>query len=160
MNAPGSDINEICQKVTAILYDHPYLPPKRPAAESLGRIVMESGIETAENSYQNLKTKQAADYDFNENEFNNLGYYLLGLTKYKEAIAVFKWNVNDHPTSANTYDSLAEAYMTAGDKENAVFYYTMALEKLEQDTNITPAFRQQLRDGATEKLKRLKETKQ
>jgi len=160
MNAPGANINEICQKIIAILYDYPYVPPKKSVAATLALVIMESGIESAEKTYQKIKTDESAIYDFNENEFNNLGYYLLQRAKYIEAIQVFKWNTDASPTSVNTYDSLAEAYLLSGDKINAIFYYTKAIEMLEQDKNITPAFRQQLREGATEKLKQLNDSRE
>jgi CubicO group peptidase (beta-lactamase class C family) len=156
MNAPGANIDEICQKVTAILYDHPYLPPKKSAAETLARMIVESGTETADKFYQKIRTAEGDNYDFSENEFNNLGYQLLGQNKNKEAIRVFKWNMDAHPASANTYDSLAEAYMTAGDKENAIFYYNKALEMLDKDINIAPTFKEQLRTGAKKRLRQLK----
>ena len=46
-----------------------------------------------------------------------------------EAICVFKLNVSLNPDSGNVYDSLAEAYMKAGDKEHSVVNYKKALEK-------------------------------
>ncbi|MEO0339375.1 MAG: alpha/beta hydrolase-fold protein [Bacteroidota bacterium] len=44
-----------------------------------------------------------------ENQINQLGYQLLNNKEYAVAITVFKENVKNHPESANTYDSLAEA---------------------------------------------------
>jgi CubicO group peptidase (beta-lactamase class C family) len=160
MNAPGADINEICQKVMAILYDHPFLPPKKSAADFLADDILNNGLDSAEKTYRRIKSTETTIYDFSENEFNNLGYNLLGEKKYREAIRVFTWNMDAHSASANTYDSLAEAYMLSGDKENAIFFYSKVLEMLDQDTRITPAFRKQLHDGAKEKLKGLKEQRE
>ena len=44
-----------------------------------------------------------------------------------EAIEVLKLNVEAHPESANVYDSLGEAFMKNGDKENAVINYKKSL---------------------------------
>ena len=41
---------------------------------------------------------------------------------------LFKLNVIAYPESANTYDSLGEAYMTNGDKELAMKNYKKSLE--------------------------------
>jgi len=40
--------------------------------------------------------------------------------KVKEAIEVFKLNVEAYPESFNVYDSLGEAYMVNGDKDLAI----------------------------------------
>jgi tetratricopeptide (TPR) repeat protein len=61
------------------------------------------------------------------------------------AIEVFKMNVEMNPQSANAYDSLGEAYMKAGDDENAIKNYEKSLE-LNADN-----------DNAKKMLKKLKE---
>ena len=71
----------------------------------------------------------------NENQVNRLGYWLLGKRKFKEAISVFKMNVEDFPNSANVYDSLGEAYMVAGDKAQALKNYQKSLELDPKNTN-------------------------
>jgi tetratricopeptide (TPR) repeat protein len=68
-----------------------------------------------------------------ENELNAHGYQLLARNKVDEAIAVFKKNASDHPDSWNAHDSLAEAYMTAGDTANAVKFYKKALSMVKDD---------------------------
>lgn len=70
-----------------------------------------------------------------EGDLNNLGYTLLAQKKIDEAIATFKRNVEAHPKSWNVYDSLAEAYMTKGDKAAAVENYTRALAMVKDAAN-------------------------
>lgn len=114
-------------------YD-PYNPhPKRPVAEALLPIITEKGIESALQSYRTLK--QSSDYYVSESQLNALGYRLLGTKKVREAIEIFKLNVEAYPQSANVYDSLGEAYMTNGDKELAVRSYQRAVELNPQNTN-------------------------
>jgi len=114
-------------------YD-PYDPhPRRPLAETLLQLIMEKGIEQALQSYSALK--QAKDYYVTESQFNSLGYRLLGMKKVREAIEIFKLNVEAYPQSANVYDSLGEAYATSGDKELAVKNYRRAVELNPQNTN-------------------------
>ncbi|MBS1597504.1 MAG: DUF2911 domain-containing protein [Bacteroidetes bacterium] len=62
-----------------------------------------------------------------ENELNNYGYTLLGNKEYDKAIEVLSMNTKKHPTSANTWDSLGEAYATKGDKKNAIASFKKAL---------------------------------
>ncbi|MBT8400478.1 MAG: c-type cytochrome [Rhodothermia bacterium] len=68
-----------------------------------------------------------AAYDFGENSLNALGYALLGQNEVEAAIAVFRLNVEKFSESANVYDSLAEAYMTAGNNRLARIYYEKSL---------------------------------
>src|ERR1044072_5179883 len=54
-----------------------------------------------------------------EAELNRLGYQLLRSGHPKEAIEIFKLNVEAYPQGFNTYDSLAEAYMSINERELA-----------------------------------------
>ncbi|HEX4460541.1 MAG TPA: DUF2911 domain-containing protein, partial [Polyangia bacterium] len=47
----------------------------------------------------------------NENELNNYGYALLNQKRVDDAIAVFQKNVQQHPESENTYDSLGDGFL-------------------------------------------------
>jgi tetratricopeptide (TPR) repeat protein len=65
-----------------------------------------------------------------EAELNTYGYTLmLQYNDIDKALDIFKINVDKHPDSWNVYDSLGEAYGKKGDKENAVKYYSIALQK-------------------------------
>jgi hypothetical protein len=63
-----------------------------------------------------------------EGEFNVKGYRLMNAGKIKEAVKVFKKNVELFPQSANVYDSLGEACMKNDEKELAVKNYKKSLE--------------------------------
>jgi len=58
-----------------------------------------------------------------EPDLNRLGYQLAGIRRMSDAIAVLAQNVADHPASANTYDSLAEVYDQAGERDKAIANY-------------------------------------
>ena len=72
-----------------------------------------------------------------EADINAYGYELVGAGKVDEAIAIFRKNVADHPTSWNTYDSLGEALALKGQTAEAVTQYTKALQMVGDDTNKT-----------------------
>ncbi|MCO6476402.1 MAG: serine hydrolase [Phaeodactylibacter sp.] len=59
---------------------------------------------------------------------NRLGYRLLNQENARDAIEVFRANTELYPDEANPWDSLAEAYLRAGDKAMALKYYRKALE--------------------------------
>ncbi|HEV2148347.1 MAG TPA: serine hydrolase [Longimicrobiaceae bacterium] len=87
---------------------------------------------------------QAGDADpLTEAEVNRLGYALLGRGRVPEAVEVLRWNVEDHPGSANVHDSMGEAYARAGDRQRAARHYRRALELDPQNA------------GAAEMLRRL-----
>lgn len=59
---------------------------------------------------------------------NRLGYTLLNLKKTPEAIKVFQLGIEFYPQSANVYDSLGEAFMKNGMKQEAIKSYRRSLE--------------------------------
>jgi len=63
-----------------------------------------------------------------EAAINAMGYRYLGEEKYDVSIAIFRYNVNRYPESWNVYDSLGEALMNAGKKEEAIRNYKKSLE--------------------------------
>jgi CubicO group peptidase (beta-lactamase class C family) len=133
-NSGGTNLSEMSQGITNILYDKPYKLPKKSLAEMVYKIVKEKDIETAVKKYYELK-KDVDSYNLNEREFNNLGYFFLSREKTKEAIEIFKLNVEAFPESSNTYDSLGEAYMKNGDKELAIKNYKKSLDLDPTNTN-------------------------
>jgi imidazolonepropionase-like amidohydrolase len=108
---------------------------RQPIGELLFKTIQEKGIEEAVKQYRELKSTQPAAYDFQENEFIGLGYHLLSMKKWTEAIEIFKLSVEAYPQSYNTYDSLAEAYMDNGDKELAIKNYKLSLQLKPDNTN-------------------------
>ena len=62
-----------------------------------------------------------------ENKINNAGYQLLGSGQVQEAVFVFQMITEFFPDSANAWDSLAEGYLKAGDKEKATEFYNKAI---------------------------------
>ena len=105
-------------------------------------------ISEAIEGYRKIKKNQPGNASVAENRINNLGYTLMRQKKLPEAIALFKVNVEFYPNAWNTYDSLAEAYMTNGDKDLAIANYKQSLELNPQNSN-----------GA-EMLKKLESSKQ
>jgi CubicO group peptidase (beta-lactamase class C family) len=71
---------------------------------------------------------QLKDGTISEDSINSAGYLLLEQKKYADAIAVFTRNTELHPQSANTWDSLGEAYVNAGQKDQAIQSYEKALQ--------------------------------
>ncbi len=102
---------------------------RKSIAETLSGTISSSGIDAAIKQYRDLKAATGPlNYNFDEGELNGLGYRLIRGKKYAEAIRIFQLNIEAYPNSSNAYDSLAEGYMKAGDKAQAVTYYRKAIE--------------------------------
>jgi tetratricopeptide (TPR) repeat protein len=118
-----------------------------PRYDSPGRTLLKAIIEKGASeplkNYQATRRQNPAG-NIAEAEINLIGYRLLELKKVDDAIAVFTQNTVDFPKSWNAWDSLAEAYMTRGDNENAIKYYERSLELDPNNKN------------AVEQLKKLK----
>ena len=116
-------------------------PPVNSISSPLRRTLRERGVEAALAQYRELRKSQPGRYDFGEPELNTLGYELLFTGRVKEAVEIFKLNVEMYPQGFNTYDSLAEAYLAAGERVLAVKNYQRSLELNPQNTNATAALK-------------------
>lgn len=124
----AQNLGRLVDSITNILYDQPYNLPKMSFVAALEKTIREKGIEAGIAEYRNLKATQAATYDFGEPELNTLGYQLLRGGKPKEAVEIFKLNVETYPQAFNTYDSLAEAYLNINERDLAIQNYKKSLE--------------------------------
>jgi CubicO group peptidase (beta-lactamase class C family) len=105
---------------------------KSPGKRLYNEVIAKGAVEALRDYRERRKTaKEALD----ENQMNRLGYNLMTAKRVKDAIEVFKLNVEDYPQSANVYDSLGEAYMENGDKELAIKNYQRAVELDPKNTN-------------------------
>jgi hypothetical protein len=86
-----------------------------------------------------------------EQTINYLGYYLLGRKENEKAVEIFSYNIKRFPKSFNAHDSLGEAYMIMGDKENAIKYYKLAVELNPGDT----AYAKRVLENSKDKLREL-----
>ncbi len=86
------------------------------------------GIDATIDKYKKVKSTQSNDYFFSEGSLNRFGYELLQSDKVKEAIEIFKLNVEEYPESGNVFDSLGEAYMVDKNTELAIKNYEKSLE--------------------------------
>src|SRR5262245_56579639 len=96
--------------------------------EELAEQYRAKGIDAAINHYQELKKNyfDRGAYDFSERSLNSFGYDLLD-KDYSAAIRIFTLNTQMFASSANVWDSLAEAQLRAGNSKLARRYYETSL---------------------------------
>lgn len=120
------------QPAFAWIRNESYKSPRR----TLLRNIVADGAEAALMKYREWRKGRPPSELMNEGEMNRFGYELLfALKRVKDAIEVFKLNVEDYPQSANTWDSLAEGYMVDGNKELAIKNYKRSIELDPKNTN-------------------------
>ena len=93
---------------------------------------------------------------FPEGELNQFGYDLLQQGKAEDAIVLFRMNVDAYPESANTYDSLSDAYLAAGRRDEALKFAEKALQVLASDTRTPEEFKARIRESAEGKISELR----
>lgn len=118
-----------------------YRSPSRVLLKS----ILANGAGPALQEYREWRKGKAPAEVLNEAQVNRLGYDLKGARRLKDAIEVFKLNVEDYPQSSNVWDSLGEAYLDDGNREQAIRHYERAVE-------LDPK-----KESAIEALKKLRE---
>jgi len=89
------------------------------------------GLNAVQAHYKKIAKKFGFEVQVPEGLINNLGYSALGNKKFDQAIEAFAYNVQMYPSSANVYDSLADAQENKGELNKAHKNYSKALELAE-----------------------------
>ena len=131
----SQNTGRLSETITSVLYNQPYELPKMSIVSRLEKTINDKGVAAGIAEYRDLKAKESATYDFSEPELNNLGYRLLRAGKQKDAVEIFKLNVEMYPQGFNTYDSLAEAYESVNERELAVTNYKKSIELNPKNTS-------------------------
>lgn len=100
-----------------------------PAETNLALSALSKGkVDQAETILAALKNREPNEPTVQERMINQAGYELIFTNRLDLAIEVFRLNTRLHPTVANTFDSLAEAYLRKGNEPLAVKNYKKSLE--------------------------------
>jgi uncharacterized protein len=107
-----------------------------PVDPQTGALV--GGLDGFEAHCRKLSKRYGYPVAIPEQTLNTLGYQLMAAGKGSDAIEVFERNVKQHPTSANVYDSLGEAYERAGklDLARANYEKAVAIGTERNDANV------------------------
>ena len=127
-----------------------------PTEEFWTTLTAPGGVAKARQMYDDAKRAKKNDILFPENETNLLGYELLRNGNAKDAVEVFKLNVDAYPASCNTYDSLSDGYLELGNREEALRYAEKALEMIPRDAEASDNLKTLVRESAEKKIKELR----
>jgi CubicO group peptidase (beta-lactamase class C family)/predicted transcriptional regulator YdeE len=124
-------------------YGWSYKPQPEAPWDELFLLTKLKGADAALRRDDELKSKAGVD---NEQTLNILGYMLLYGGREADGLRVFQKNVEEYPKSSNVYDSLGEAYMKMGQKDQAIQNYEKSLELNPKNENAVKQL-QKLKEG-------------
>lgn len=103
-------------------------------------------LDDLKSHFVKLSEQLGAPLDLPELLVNELGYDYLRTCRLKQALAIFRFNIERHPQSANAWDSLAEGYERRGETADALASYrkTVELAEAQHDMTSAAAFRKHL----------------
>lgn len=117
------------KSIEAILENKPYAQVKKSFLDEFNVKLNSMSGEQIISFYNDLKSKHASEYSFDdENVLNETGYYLMGQKRLVDAITIFQYNTKLFPKSGNVFDSLGEAYYNQGNKSLALLNYKKSLQ--------------------------------
>jgi polyisoprenoid-binding protein YceI len=113
--------------------------------KSIGALVYDTeqkeGVEAALRQYKETKQTQPDAFQFSPGQLNLVGYKLLQHGKTKEALEFFRLNAAEYPDQWFVYDSLADAELANGDKEQAIKDFKKSLEMDKSNTSAIESLR-------------------
>ncbi len=116
------------------------------------------GTEKAIAIYRKARQEDPKAYLFPETMLNGVAYERMQAGRAKEAVELAKLNTEAYPSSANTYDTLADAYIADGQNDKALEAEKKCVAMLPADTG-NEQFKQMLRQAAEQKIKKLEAAK-
>lgn len=97
-------------------------------SDALTAALQNGGVGDMEAAYHAYKDDPSTASLYTEREVNAYGYALMNRGQLDIAIRLFELNAESYPNAFNVWDSLAEAYMNKGMKEEAIRNYRKSLE--------------------------------
>lgn len=125
----------IMNALDEILEGKSYAMPKIPISGKMGAMLMTKDVPNAMKKIRALLDTESDKFEADENAINGLGYTYLGNKDFEKALAVFKLNVDYNSSSANVFDSYAEAQLASGDTLQSIENYKKSFELNRNNTN-------------------------
>ena len=126
-----------------------------PMREFWRKAASPTGVSEAVQVFEKIPRTARSPELFPEAQINLLGYSHLQAGRNDAAIDLFKLNTVAYPESANTYDSLGDAYLAAGQNDLALKMSEKALAMLPKDKS-PDARKDLIRQSAEQKIAKLK----
>jgi CubicO group peptidase (beta-lactamase class C family) len=119
-NGEDDSVDAARDAVEAILAGKPFSPVREPIDWPLRERLRHDDADALRRWLDAQRTATPARYDIPEDKLNDIGYGLIEAKQIDKAVAVLRFNQQTHPASMNALDSLADAYLAAGDRAAAI----------------------------------------
>lgn len=129
-------------------------PP--PSAVEFADIIAGRGFDAAVALVDRYRRELPDETVVDADTFNGVGYRLIAERRFPEAIGIMRLVVYAYPDSANAADSLADAYIAAGQKDLARATLQQALKVIARDSSLNEANKQYMTKVEQAKLALLK----
>lgn len=120
-------------------YGWKYTAPRTAIGDVMLFLVETRGVDAAIAHYRELKRSRPDAYGYEEFQLNSLGYGLMQAKRLPEALKIFELNTEMFPNAFNPWDSLAEAHMNLGNKEQAIKFYEKSIQLNPKNDNAVKA---------------------
>ncbi len=124
---------ELARALFAVVHGEQTIVPKRLLTDLITPLAARNDLRAMQAAYETSVAAGPDAYDLSESALNSLGYSLLRKGFSDPAVLVFEWNAASHPQSSNVHDSLGEAYLAVGRRQDAKHSYESAL-RLDPDS--------------------------
>jgi CubicO group peptidase (beta-lactamase class C family) len=115
-------INHIVSLVNPEIQD-----AQNTAFEWFSKTIVEDGAEALYPSFLELQQHESASRMNFESALNDVGYQLINQKRMVKALAIFQFNTQKFPQSANVFDSLGEIYIMMNEFDLAEVNYKKAI---------------------------------
>jgi dienelactone hydrolase len=123
---------------------------------TLDKIDLPGGAAQVATSLKDARARKSTLVMPPEAFINQVGYeHIVDLKDTKGAIEIMKLNAEAYPDSPNTQDSLGDAYLADGQKDQALLTARKTLELVPKDTVDTAARKKLLQESAEGRIKQL-----
>jgi CubicO group peptidase (beta-lactamase class C family) len=113
-NTLPAPVNKAADTIVDILLGLEPSVLKPPVLVSLGAILAANGTQSAADEYRRLQQTQAERYDFDLEQFLDIGYTLLEVRRYDECLKLVQLAVEIFPGSSEIVDLLTQVNRRAG----------------------------------------------
>ncbi|MDF7775521.1 serine hydrolase [Sphingomonas sp. AOB5] len=111
----------------AIVLGETYKIPAPQLVDMLWNTISQRGVDAAIAQYRQLRSANAADYNFGEETLLDLGYALIDARELDKAEAIFKLNIEMFPKAPYNYDGLGDVADRRGDRKAAIAHFERSL---------------------------------
>ncbi len=129
-------------------------PP--PSGVEFAALIAEQGFDAATALVDRYRREIPDEVVVDQDVFSNVGYRLIAERRFPEAIGIMRLIVDAYPDSANAADSLADAYIAAGQSDLARATLQRSLKVIPRDSSLNETNKQWMTKLERAKLDQLK----